>query len=722
MDLTHPSAPCLPDADSHRTQDMEPLATGERNPPLVGPDAGGASERAHGDPSASHSLRRDAEARAGHGCSPEDARERALSPAGCVGGDCVSRGEGCGRADRRGADGEVVAGGDVSALRANAVSNFSTCSFDEQGVKSEFLSKMRRLAPAPSRALDVSTLHYGDNLEVLRNKRNFPDESVDLVYLDPPFNSNRDYAVLFRESDGSDSEAEIQAFEDTWHWNDSARKAYAELTDESAESRGIPARLVTLIEAMHSFLDENDVMAYLVMMAVRLVELRRVLKRTGTLYLHCDPTASHYLKLVLDAIFGVDRFLSEIVWKRSSPHGNVGKNFGAVTDSILMYSKSEEYTWNQQHRQFEQDYIEQRFTAKDPDGRRWQSVTLRNPSPRPNLHYNYTASNGVTYEPHPNGWSCDVVRMRTYDREKRLHYPAKPDGKLRLKMYLDESQGVKLQNLWEDIPPVNSQADERTPYPTQKPVALLERILRTSSNPGDVVLDPFCGCGTTIDAAQRLGREWIGIDVTHLAIALIRNRLDTRFPGVTYTVVGEPEDEASAYHLAATDPFGFQAWSAQLIGAFPVATAADGKAKRGRDRGLDGLIRFRWHPEQPAERVIVQVKGGRNVGPTDVRDLRGTIEREKAPIGVLVTVVPPTKEMEREASSAGSWSPPGWADAFPRIQIITVGEAFRGKRVLRPGLIAEHTGAESTFKPSPVEGTLVLPGLEAPAIGRRRKK
>ena len=328
----------------------------------------------------------------------------------------------------------------------------------------------------------ANILYFGDNLHVLR--QHIADGSVDLVYLDPPFNSNASYNVLFATPEGRKSHAQTAAFEDTWHWGDEAEAAYdAVLRSGTA--------LAPIVRGFRSILSGSDMMAYLTMMAVRLIELHRVLKSTGSLYLHCDATASHYLKLLLDGIFGPDNFRSEITWKRTTSHGNVSRNYGAVADHILFYSKSDSYTWNQVYSPFEPAYIEEKFRWKDRDGRRWQSVTLRNPSPRPNLVYEYLASNGVIYRPHPNGWSCDIVRMRKYDGENRLHFPDKPDGKLRLKMYLDESPGIKAQNIWSDIPAVNSRAIERIGYPTQKPLALLNRIVTASTNRGDVILDPF---------------------------------------------------------------------------------------------------------------------------------------------------------------------------------------------------------------------------------------
>ncbi|MGA2149604.1 MAG: site-specific DNA-methyltransferase [Bryobacteraceae bacterium] len=351
----------------------------------------------------------------------------------------------------------------------------------------------------------MNRLYYGDNLDVLRGCIN--DESADLIYLDPPFNSQATYNVLFKSTAGEQSRAQIEAFEDTWHWGDEAELAF-----DGVMSSG-NSDVAEVLRAMRSFLKENDMMAYLCMMAVRLLELHRVLKQTGSLYLHCDPTASHYLKLLLDAVFGPEHFLNEIIWKRTHSHGNVARNYGSINDNLLFYAKGQDYTWNQQYTAFPPECVTEKFTGKDPDGRRYQNVTLRNPGIRPNLHYPYTASNGVTYQPHPNGWSCDIERMRKYDREGRLYFPSKEGGQLRLKMYLDEQPGIRLQNIWDDIPALNSQAQERLGYPTQKPLALLERIITASSNEGATVLDPFCGCGTAVHAAQKLRREWVGIDV-----------------------------------------------------------------------------------------------------------------------------------------------------------------------------------------------------------------
>lgn len=553
----------------------------------------------------------------------------------------------------------------------------------------------------------MNTLYYGDNLPVLRQY--VPDESVDLIYLDPPFNSNRSYNVLYREESGTEADAQITAFDDTWHWGDAADSTYRELLTE-----GSPA-LAGIIGALYQAIGENQMMAYLVMMAARLAELHRVLKPTGSLYLHCDPSASHYLKVLLDAVFGAQGFVNEVVWKRTFAHGNVGRNYGNVTDSLLFYAKTDQYTWNQPYLELTAEETEAKYPNVDPDGRRWQSVTLRNPGVRPNLHFPYTASNGVTYQPHPNGWSCNQERLERYDREGRLHFPAKPAGALRLRMYADESSGERAQNLWDDIPPIAANAKERLGYPTQKPVALLERIIATSSNAGDLVLDPFCGCGTTIHAAQQLGRRWIGVDITHLSIALLKNRLDDAFglmAGKDYLVVGEPVDLASARQLADDDRYQFQWWALSLVRARPFGAAASAAAggpragKKGADQGKDGVITFLDDTSGQAKRALVQVKSG-HVTREHIGSLRGTVEREKAQMGVFITLEDPTRPMQTEALAAGYYHSPGWNRDYPRLQIVTIRELLAGAELrLPPSVTTFRQAAKATRKAGEAQGNL----------------
>jgi adenine specific DNA methylase Mod len=368
----------------------------------------------------------------------------------------------------------------------------------------------------------LNTLHFGDNLQILRE--HIADESVDLIYLDPPFNSNADYSLLFKSPSGEKSHAQIEAFEDTWHWTSEAQQAF----DEVMQSGNTDA--AELLRALRAFLKENDLMAYLTMMTVRLLELHRVLKPTGSLYLHCDPTASHYLKLVIDAIFGLDCFRNEISWKRSSAHNDAKqgrKAYGNVVDILLYYTKSSSCTFNTQYTPYSAEYVESSYGNTDRDGRKWKSSDLSGPggAAKGNPFYEFL---GVE-----RFWRFTKENMLRLNAEGRIHQ-SRPGAVPRMKHYLDEMPGIAVQNLWDDIPPISSQAQERLGYPTQKPMALLERIIAASSNEGDVILDPFCGCGTTIHAAQKLNRQWIGIDITNLAISLIEKRVREAFPDVNF--------------------------------------------------------------------------------------------------------------------------------------------------------------------------------------------
>jgi len=511
----------------------------------------------------------------------------------------------------------------------------------------------------------VNSLYYGDNLSVLRNE--IERESVDLIYLDPPFNSQANYNVLFKSPTGEQSHAQIEAFGDTWHWGEEAELAF----DDVIRSGNTEA--AELLRALRAFLKENDVMAYLSMMAVRLIELERVLKPTGSLYLHCDPTASHYLKLILDAVFGVRNYRNEITWKRTTTHSD-SQTWSRVADTIFFYTKGPTFAWNTPREPHSEEYVEAKYRHDDGDGRLYQLDNMTSPNPRPNMMYEWKGF------PFPaKGWRFSLETMTELDAQGRVWYPRHADGSLdltkrpRLKRYLDEMSGGGVKGtVWTDINPINSQAQERLGYPTQKPQALLERIVSASSNEGDVVLDPFCGCGTTVHAAQKLKREWIGIDITHLAISLIEKRLKDAFPGIQYEVHGTPKDLEGARALAAQDKYQFQWWAVSLVNAVPF-----GGKKKGADSGIDGLIYFK--PEgKTTEKAIVSVKGGENVSVAMVRDLAHVVDREKAKIGVFITLVEPTGPMKTEAVKAGFYET--LYGKYPRVQILTIEELFAGKQ------------------------------------------
>ena len=504
-----------------------------------------------------------------------------------------------------------------------------------------------------------NSLYYGDNLDILR--RYVKDETVDLVYLDPPFNSNANYNVLFKERDGSEAASQIQAFEDTWTWDNEDEAVFKELVCKGG-------KVSDCLEAFRKFLGPCDMLAYLVMMAPRLVQLRRVMKPTASIYLHCDPSASHYLKMLMDAVFGAEHFHNEIIWKRTSGHSDA-IGYGSVHDTIFFYSKTEAPLWNDIFQPYEPDYVDTYYRYKDDDGRRWMSD---------NLSAAGLSGGGYDYEWKgvKGYWRCPESTMAKLDKEGKIYYTK--NGIPRRKRYLDEAKGMPAQDLWNDVQALRSWHQERLGYPTQKPEELLERIIKASSNEGDVVLDPFCGCGTTIAAAQKLKRSWIGIDITHLAITLMKKRLlDTFGKAAQFEVVGEPTSLPDAASLAESDPYQFQWWALGLIGARPL------DQKKGADKGIDGKIVFQGDEVGKFENVIISVKAG-STNVAHVRDLRGVLDREKAALGVLISMEEPTKPMRTEAATAGLWESKLWGKQYPRLQLLTVAELLAGQPVAMP--------------------------------------
>ncbi len=519
-------------------------------------------------------------------------------------------------------------------------------------------------------------LYYGDNLDILRNRDYFPNECVDLIYLDPPFNSNRSYNVLFKDESGRQSDAQIMAFDDTWHWGPLAEETYRALITDA------PEQVSATMEALMRMVRRNPMMAYLVMMTARLVQLHRVLKPTGSLYLHCDPTASHYLRLILDSIFGTTRFRNEIIWQRTNAKGLATKTLSKNHDVIFFYSKGETWTWNPIYTKHDPDYIKDFYRFKEKEtGRRYALADLANPNKeRPNLTYEFL---GVT-----RVWRWTKARMmKAY--EQGLIVQSQPGTVPRLKRYLDEQEGMPIGDTWTDIRPVQAQAKERLGYPTQKPLALLERIISLSSKPGDVILDPFCGCGTSIAAAQKMDRQWIGIDITHLSIALLKYRLKDMFnldQGNGYKAIGEPQDVAGAKQLAQDDRYQFQWWALSLVKAKPLGGQEGSKiGKKGSDQGIDGVISFL---DPKPQRVLVQVKSGK-VKPSDIRDLGHVIEREKAAIGVFITLEKTSRDMQTEALSVGKYRYADTEREYPKLQILTIEELLNGATINMPP--TQHT-------------------------------
>jgi DNA modification methylase len=483
-------------------------------------------------------------------------------------------------------------------------------------------------------------LYYGDNLDVLR--RYIKDETVDLIYLDPPFKSDATYNVLFAEQNGTRAAAQVKAFEDTWQWDRTAARAFTEVV----ESGG---KVSQVMQSFWTFLGGSDMLAYLAMMAPRLVELRRVLKPTGSIYLHCDPTASAHLRLLMDAVFGPEFFRNDIIWHYTGWNKKLNDHFERRSDNLLFYGKGP----NQLFHSY---------------ARPWES---------------------------PKEYVSVRKQKIRYEKSGRAYVLSDAGGGRRVKRYLDEAMatGAYVDNVW-DIDKLTSSSKERLGYPTQKPEALLERIIKASSNEGDLVLDPFCGCGTTIAVAQRLNRRWIGIDITHLAVTLIKHRLRDAFGDnikETYRVIGEPVSLPDAETLAKQDPYQFQWWALGLVGARPV------EQKKGSDKGIDGRLYF--HDEKEGgktKQIILSVKAG-HTGVAHIRDLRGVIERENAEIGVLITMEEPTQQMRAEAADAGFYHSPGWNKNYPKLQILSVSDLLAGKGIDMPPL---HQ-VNKTFKKAP---------------------
>lgn len=503
----------------------------------------------------------------------------------------------------------------------------------------------------------MNTLYYGDNLKILR--KYVGEETVDLIYLDPPFNSKRAYNVIFKDQTGKDASAQIQAFEDTWQWTRETQDTF----DEIMEGK-YPAALKNVMNAFKEFLGINNLMAYLTMMAIRLVEMHRVLKSTGSIYLHCDPTASHYLKILLDQIFGLSNFRNEITWERFNYHADA-KRWGRLHDVILLYTKrASSQMFNTQRRQYDENYIKSHF-KKDENGNLYRLDNMVAAGQGPSRVF----FGKEMIPPKGTHWRYSQENIDKMIKQGRIILTSK--GKPTVIRYLNEMPGHAIGDVWTDIPEINSQARERLGYPTQKPLALLERIIQASSNEGDVVMDPFCGCGTAVAAAEKLGRSWIGIDITHLAISLIKKRLSDHFPGVQFQVVGEPESVDAAKALFKQSPFQFEAWAVSLLGGQPY------KSRGGGDSGIDGLLYFKDYKGK-FHKAIIEVKGG-GYQPKDVRSLGKVLDREEAPLGVLIALNPPTSGMLSEAASYKKWQMPGSRREYPVLQIYTIQDYYDGK-------------------------------------------
>lgn len=491
----------------------------------------------------------------------------------------------------------------------------------------------------------MNTLYYGDNLDILRNK--IRDDSIDLIYLDPPFKSGTNYNLLFQAAGDDAVDAQVEAFKDTWKWGESAERAYDDVRNYG--------KLGLALSGLRRWLgDRNDIMAYLAMMAVRLAEMQRKLKTTGSIYLHCDPAASHYLKILMDALFGHEAFRNEITWCYRK-WSVAARQFVRNHDVILFYSNGDDWTYNVQ-------YIEPSAgTQKRWKGKRQLAI-----------------------------FDDDGVRQAS-STEEEAQTPM-PD--------------------WWTISIINPAAHERLGYPTQKPLKLLERIVTASSNPGDVVLDPFCGCGTAVEAAEMLGRQWVGVDIAHYAITLIEERLARWQPSASYDVYGRPTTLPGARELASRDKHQFQWWASWLLGAQSYTR----DEKKGADQGIDGRIAFRNGPYGDGL-IVMSVKGGDNVGVAMVRDLRGVIEREEAEMGILVTLAKPTKPMITEAARAGFVAESAHG-RLPRLQIVTIADILNRRLPQMPPIPRPERYVSTRRKTSRDQLEMLFPvaGDAAPTV------
>lgn len=544
------------------------------------------------------------------------------------------------------------------------------------------VSRTRLFADLPFEA--SNHLYYGDNLTIMRE---MASASVDLIYLDPPFNSQRNYNLIYKKLTGQPVPEQEEAFCDAWDL-DPEKEEMARAMPTVLRSYDASDDLIMFWQAWIRALRHTQprLLAYLVYMSYRLFEMRRILKSTGSIYLHCDPTASHYIKVIMDGVFGHQNFRNEIVWKRTGAHGRA-RRWGPIHDVILFYSRGESYTWNRVVQNYEDGYVDAKYRSLDPHGL-FQTISLDGPGVRSGSsgapwkgvnpgskgrHWELPPDRALPeWFTHPAGYSGMNVqeRLEVLEAANLIYWP--PKGLVpRFKRYLSVSEGNPVQDVIWDIAPINSRATERLGYPTQKPIPLLTRIIEVSSNPGDVIFDPFAGCGTAIYAAHLTGRKWVGCDIAILSVQIVRDVLEKRYglrEGEHYEVSGVPLSVEGARELFEADPRQFQHWSVELAGGFS-------STKHSGDRGIDGRIHF----ETPTglRNMVISVKGGK-VQPAFVRELRGVLEREHdSEMGGLICLQPVTPGMRNEVADAGMIRHQG--RDFPRLQIRTIQELLAGK-------------------------------------------
>lgn len=530
----------------------------------------------------------------------------------------------------------------------------------------------------------MNKLYYGDCLTIMRD---MPMGSVDLVYLDPPFNSNREYSAIYEDETGRPLPDQIEAFNDLWTLDEERERAIRHMPILLRDA-GIDDDVAEFWKYWVNALRKANpkLLAYLSYMTERLLPLRSIVKPTGSIYLHCDPSASHYIKVMMDGIFGHENFRNEIIWKRSHAH-NSAKRWGPIHDVLLFYSRGKTYTWNRAYQEYDSDYIERYFKFDDNDGRGryWTgdltgAGTRNGPSGEPWRGYDVRKKG--------RHWAYAPEELDRLDKNNRIFWPKTKGAMPKLKRYLKEAKGIPAQDIILDVQSLqtmSSSFQESLGYATQKPVALLERIIKASSNEGDMVLDPFCGCASTLEAAHKLGRRWMGIDIAIHAIKRVAKvRLEDRLglkEGRDFTIEGVPHNPEGAQDLWERDKHHFQKWAIEQVDGF-VTTRKTG------DGGIDGRLYFSVPKDNELKSLVIEVKGGKNVNISVVRDLRGVLEREGAEMAGLIIMGDlgdrKMANFHSEMAQAGDLKIGGVH--YPRMQMLTVEEILQGKRFKTPSV------------------------------------
>jgi DNA modification methylase len=515
-------------------------------------------------------------------------------------------------------------------------------------------------------------LYFGDNLDILKDLyRQHPQGLIDLIYIDPPFNSKRNYNVLFESVDLKDSTAQKEAFADTW-----TNISYMDMLNELSD---LDISLYRFLQNLDNTNISKGAISYLVTMAIRLWYMHRLLKPTGSFYLHCDPTMSHYLKVLCDLIFGERNFRNEIIWKRAETvKGNFGqgsKNFDPNTDTILFYAKSSNSTFNQPFKAYSNEYIKSFFKYTEPEtGRIYRLISMTAPGDAAKGNPEYEVMGIKRF------WRYSQKRMQELI-EKGMVVQTKLGNVPQRKQYLDEGLGVPIQTFWDDIKALAAQDAERLGFPTQKPEALMERIIKASSNEGDLVADFFCGCGTTIAVAERLKRKWLGVDISHLSVKLISKRLTDSYGEdiiLTYEIHGFPKDIASARELANEVKGGrleFEDWIIEVL-------LHGIMNERRNEMGFDGYRTFTINGKKYI--VMIEVKSG-NASPSQLNHFIKTVEDKQGAIGVFVCFADQiTRNMQVIAKKEGLFVDDYNNTYGDKIQVISVEDLLEGKRPMIP--------------------------------------